>query len=349
MKRLLPILIIGLAASGCAALSPEAEPLPTYTLLPTYTAFPTWTPAPTATATFLPSPTAEQAASPTPESVAEAATPTTAATATPDATQVTTAFGSNLRDGPGTDFDILTRVEGNTPLTVLGRNESGLWLEVQTLGGTIGWIAVRQLQGPIDVALIPLSDLVPTPQFTRTPTSTPGPGTPTATAQATVTGTPPTATPATGTPGTAVPTQVVDDERGLAYILNPGEDTVCRNIVAGTEVRFPVSSSAEEFVPFDSANAAEIVEERAYQFLRNNVPDFIQVFVQGTVGVGSCDAENTCDELTLTLCALASPGAPTGGSEYVRTVTLQVGTQSYDSFFVDAAADIDLVLSVVEP
>lgn len=92
---------------------------------------PTETPPP-ATATPLPSP------SPTP------------------ALQAQLAEESNMRAGPGFGFEVIARVPTDNPVTLLGRDESGDWLQISTQGGQQGWMAATQLILEGDAASLPL-------------------------------------------------------------------------------------------------------------------------------------------------------------------------------------------------
>ena len=52
-----------------------------------------------------------------------------------------------VRSGAGGDFRILNRgIPSGTPLKIIGSNESGRWTEIQTEGGTQGWIPTQFVQ-----------------------------------------------------------------------------------------------------------------------------------------------------------------------------------------------------------
>ncbi len=52
-----------------------------------------------------------------------------------------------VRSGAGGDFRIINRgIPSGTPLTIIGSNESGRWTEVQTEGGTRGWVPTQFVQ-----------------------------------------------------------------------------------------------------------------------------------------------------------------------------------------------------------
>jgi uncharacterized protein YraI len=46
----------------------------------------------------------------------------------------------NVRSGPSTTFPIITTVPNGTEMTVLGRNATNTWLNVQLADGTEGWV-----------------------------------------------------------------------------------------------------------------------------------------------------------------------------------------------------------------
>jgi hypothetical protein len=170
---IVPVLI-GLALVGLTllaffgALSPKAQPDATATasatpttalLLDLPTPTPTATVKPAATQTTLP-PTEEPTAKPTVvlESVAEA----------------TLAYDSNLRTGPGVEFDVISPLQAGTKLVILARDWPGLWLLVRTEDGREGWLAASQIaEKDIDIPLLPLAPDIatpPPPAVTDTPT-----------------------------------------------------------------------------------------------------------------------------------------------------------------------------------
>jgi hypothetical protein len=170
---IVPILI-GLALVGLmllalfGVLSPKAQPEATATASPTpTTALLLDVPTSTSTATVEPAvtqttlpPTEEPTAKPTVvlESVAEA----------------TLAYDSNLRTGPGVEFDVISPIQAGTKLAVLARDWPGLWLLVRTEDGQEGWLAASQIaEEDIDVPLLPLAPDIATPPpsaVTDTPT-----------------------------------------------------------------------------------------------------------------------------------------------------------------------------------
>jgi uncharacterized protein YgiM (DUF1202 family) len=88
---------------------------------------------------------------------------------------LTNAEGASLRDGPGLDFDVVTKVAFGEPLLVLQgptTNDSTIWYEVQGVSLT-GWIAGNLLTpDPDPVPLDPLPTETPVaaaPPDTATP------------------------------------------------------------------------------------------------------------------------------------------------------------------------------------
>src|SRR5689334_14003212 len=101
-------LLAGCSLGGIGAPPPTVTPQPTNTALP-----PTETPLPSATATFLPSPTPLPSSTPTADNI----TPTVAATPTSTQLQAVLAFGANLREGPGTQYDSLDELNAGDVVT----------------------------------------------------------------------------------------------------------------------------------------------------------------------------------------------------------------------------------------
>ncbi|MGF1504111.1 MAG: SH3 domain-containing protein, partial [Anaerolineae bacterium] len=163
MRKTIPLLLIltGAVLSACGGGSPIG-PQPTYTLLPTYTPLPTFTPLPqsTATATFMPSPTPPEEAEESAD-LPPSATPNTGF-------EVTLAFGSNLRAGPGTTYETITFLEAGEVLSVQGRDVNGGWIFGETSTGQSGWVRITQIEGRLDFGLIPLAETIPTPEATTT-------------------------------------------------------------------------------------------------------------------------------------------------------------------------------------
>lgn len=324
MKRILlaGLIITATLLAGCS-LGSLGAPAPTYTPLPTYTPFPTFTPPPTATATFLPSPT--EAPQETPTSV-DASTATPFPTPTPSQLQAVLAFGSNLREGPGTGFDPITSLDAGETLILLGRDLNGSWVFVQTSIGEQGWVAVRQLQGPVDVPRIPLAQGIPTPDQTQAAAATTAPGSGTATA--------------TSAPSSS----------GLSYEVNPGAAAQCGKVTVGMSGAFAVDSIGQEVKPFDTLSPEDEVGVLTFQLDRTQVPSFLDVTTQGNGTSGQCsDADKTCRSLTVTLCVGASADAPAGGTEYAKSILFRVGRQSYNQFFQETLGSLPTVFKVVAP
>jgi hypothetical protein len=330
LKRLLivTLLVLALALAGCKAIAPA--PAPTYTPVPTYTPLPTYTPFPTATATFLPPPTEVVLDTPTPV-VIDA--PDVLTTPTSAGLQAVLAFGSNLREGPGKLFDVITRLSAGETLMILGRDVPGFWIFVRTATGLEGWVAVTQVQGPLDIPRIPLAQNIPTPEATGSPTvGTPGtPATASGTTTVTSTSLP------SGTPGT------------YFFVITAGAPQQCETLTIGVPTRFHVDDINETIPPYNSENPASVVGVRVYRVFRTYVPAFIQLLTSGDMTPGDCKADNTCGTATFELCMSAPTTAPTGGTDYIQNITLAIGTQSYDQLFEEARIEIPTMFRVVAP
>ena len=156
---------------------------------------------PTSTLPFstdTPSPAVEPSATPTP-----LATPTLAG---PVMAQVS-ADGERLRfrQSPGTAGQILAYLHALTPLTLLGRTEDNVWVEVIIPGGDQGWVMAKWLDlaegvnlAGLPVTAVPVDASPAPPPSTRAPTQVP----PTVTPRPTSAGA---ATPTTGMPSPTSP------------------------------------------------------------------------------------------------------------------------------------------------
>ncbi len=129
-----------------------------------------FTPTPTTTASHTPSPSATSSPtlSPTP-------TASPSPTLLPDA--VINAERSEVRAGPGADYETIGQVQQGDVLQVIGRNASGDWLAVVTPNGVPGWISILQLRINIALEQVAVAAIPPTatPIVVSTPTPTPPP------------------------------------------------------------------------------------------------------------------------------------------------------------------------------
>ncbi|NDJ35446.1 MAG: SH3 domain-containing protein [Chloroflexi bacterium] len=69
------------------------------------------------------------------------------------------AFDSNIRSGPGTEFDVVGQAPGGTRVTLIGRDDTANWVQFQAATIPNGWIAATQLQnaGTLDLLTLPIS------------------------------------------------------------------------------------------------------------------------------------------------------------------------------------------------
>lgn len=70
--------------------------------------------------------------------------------------ETTLRFDSNLRTGPGAEFEDTNFLTSGARIAILARDERGEWLLIRTEDGQEGWIAETQVAGDIDFALIPV-------------------------------------------------------------------------------------------------------------------------------------------------------------------------------------------------
>jgi SH3-like domain-containing protein len=324
VKKLTLFVLVGTALliSGCGF---GTTPAPTYTPLPTYTPQPTFTPPPTPTATFLPTATPIPIETATPagaegEAAAEAAT-----TATPAGTQVTLAFGTNLRQGPGPEYEIVDVLNAGEPLLVLGRNSFGDWLFVQTATNQQGWVARIQIQGQIEIARIPLAAEIPTPEATATSdadeTATPGEE--------------PTLAPANDT----ITVEVISG--------NPG---MCQEATVSADSRFTLMDINAKLKPFEYDNYNSIVSQEAVKIDQDEFifPLLLDMRFEGDITPGGCDSsDNTCDRITFKICISAAYNTPPGG--YSGDLDLVIGKQSYDKMYPYTTVPVFTQIVVISP
>ena len=71
--------------------------------------------------------------------------------------------GANVRTGPGTDFPVVAGLYQDESAALLGRNQTGDWLQIQ-LPQTTAWIFAPLVQTTVPIADLPLIDPPPTPQ-----------------------------------------------------------------------------------------------------------------------------------------------------------------------------------------
>jgi len=100
--------------------------------------------------------------------VEEAAT----ATAAPVAAQLTVAELVNLREGPGTEYNLSGSLSPNETATIVAKDSSGQWWQIRTANGGLAW-----LYGPLatttgDTSQVALAADIPTPP-PATPTTAP--------------------------------------------------------------------------------------------------------------------------------------------------------------------------------
>jgi len=153
---------------------------PTETQTPTATVTATETPTDTATATTTNTPTATATPSltytPT-STLTKTATPTPTNTPIPQpgiGGVVIGEQGANVRRGAGSSYGIVTYLETDETMRLIGRNLSGSWVRALLEDGREGWIFTDLLDyGDEDIFDLPVTWIEPT--ATLTPTFTPVP------------------------------------------------------------------------------------------------------------------------------------------------------------------------------
>ena len=133
-------------------------------VLPTDTPVPTDTPTPTPAPTDTPTPTDTPVPSPTP-------------TPTPDRSGTVGTGVLWVRGGPSVNFKAIAKLEEGDEVTVVGRDESGDWLQVEMKDGAVGWVEARFIETSLNINRLALAESppTPTPRPTEPPTATPQP------------------------------------------------------------------------------------------------------------------------------------------------------------------------------
>ncbi len=120
--------VVSPTASPTSSDTPTPTDTPTLTYTPTSTFTQTPSATPTATLTFTPSPTLPPFA---------------------NAWIFSQQFDRvSLRTGPGTEFEIITALQNDDPVTVVGRSVDGRWYQVVTYGpnAVVGWVSASLLR-----------------------------------------------------------------------------------------------------------------------------------------------------------------------------------------------------------
>lgn len=175
---------------------PTATPTPVPTPTPTPLPTPTPTPVPTPTPTPMPTPTPTPAPTPTPTPTP---TPVPTVAPTPAPTQPTTGMvkityssSVKIRQGPGTDSEVVGIAEKGKSYTCTGVADSG-WYQIKTKEGVIGYISPKMCSftpGEIDASGAVVASATQAPAAVGTQAGTAG-----GTVAATATGKSGTATP----------------------------------------------------------------------------------------------------------------------------------------------------------
>ena len=122
-----------------------------------------------------------------PRAVVAAPAPQQAPSATPPPVRVEAIEpqGTNVRAGPGTDYDLLGTMVAGQVGEILGRSNDSAWLKITYVGphGNEGWVFRQIVRVFGDVPTLPIAEPPPTPTLPPTSTSElplqPGQATPT--------------------------------------------------------------------------------------------------------------------------------------------------------------------------
>ncbi|MEO5951847.1 MAG: SH3 domain-containing protein, partial [Chloroflexia bacterium] len=64
--------------------------------------------------------------------------------------------GLNMRKGPGTQFESLGSFAAGTRLSLLGKDSSGVWANVQSAEGLVGWMSVKYVTLSVPIENVPV-------------------------------------------------------------------------------------------------------------------------------------------------------------------------------------------------
>lgn len=150
LQLMILTLITTVALAACIPATTAQAPTPEPTLLPTSTPHPSPTPAPTErpTLTRTPRPTM----TPTP-------LPTATPTPPPPPQAIIQVEALNVREGPGTNYTVLTQATAGEILLVTGRAAGMPWVKVQLADAREAWISAKpeHIQLTVDPASLPVA------------------------------------------------------------------------------------------------------------------------------------------------------------------------------------------------
>lgn len=168
---LLGVLAIWVFNRGQGTAVPTGTPL-AIAVIETETATATITPSPTRTATLTATPSATASDTPTATpSPTQTASATTAVTTTSVPATGIVLGPANVRSGPGTVYAVIAAVRTDDTVTILARDASGEWLNVELADATAGWLASRFVDAATETISLAVT-IPPTPRLTNTPTPT---------------------------------------------------------------------------------------------------------------------------------------------------------------------------------
>jgi uncharacterized protein YraI len=165
---LTPQVLPSTTPSSTASSAPVVTPVPTSVTVPTQEIIaPTTVPPTSAPAqTFAPPPTFTPVVQ---------ATQTPVPTSAPNAQVCATCGNLRLRATPGTAGSVLGYLDANTSVTIIGRTQDNVWVQIMLADGSSGWVAAQYLNLNVDLNTVSVTGEA---EDTSYPTSVPvvGPG-----------------------------------------------------------------------------------------------------------------------------------------------------------------------------
>jgi LysM repeat protein len=83
----------------------------------------------------------------------------------------------NIRTGPGVIFAIVGKLAYNEQVTLIGKASSGTWVQIRTVGGSVGWVNSIHIRTYADYNLLPVTfdtSIIVPPQTVPPPNGVPG-------------------------------------------------------------------------------------------------------------------------------------------------------------------------------
>ncbi len=170
LKKSVWLILLLLFFAGCGGQPEVAQVEPTWTLSPLVSLTPRFTATPVVSRTPLPTFTFTPSETPIPPTATDTLTPTEV----PPVIGIVQSLNSvNVREGPGTMYNIIAALDPGTGVRVIEDHESGDWLMIEMENRDIGWISAQLLR--VEASATPFPTFTPSPDLTALALGTPLP------------------------------------------------------------------------------------------------------------------------------------------------------------------------------